>query len=103
MRDDSILYTGATSERMVRREIKNKERDEAKISKRSALTPAAEVVFNLIEKEKEDVVNSLLSFILTDTPDEDLKSTILSLKMYSGYLLELQAKVKNVLRVKNEK
>jgi len=99
MRTDELLYTGSDS--LQRREIKNKERDEAKITKRSALTPSAEVVFNMIEKEKASVTNSLLGFIQTDTTDENLKSTLIALKMYSGYLLELQTKVKNVLRVKH--
>jgi len=101
MRDDSILYTGVNSERLERREQKIKERGEAKVAKRTALTPAAEVVFNLIEKEKQEIVMSLMGFIQTDTTDKDLKSTILSLKMYSSYLLELQTKVRNVLRVKD--
>jgi hypothetical protein len=56
------------------------------------------VIFELLEKERENIAKQLLVFIQTDTTDENLKSTLLALKLYDSYLATQKNQLTNLLR-----
>ena len=60
-------------------------------------------MFEYIEKEKANIQKQVLTYIQTDTPKEDVKSTLLALKFYSTYLVTLQNNLKNLLRSQDER
>jgi hypothetical protein len=96
-RDDSLLYTGATSA-----SFKSRKEDihQEKIEKKGAITPAAKVVLDFIEQEKVNVCD-IRSLVLDRTTDEeDIKAELLARKLYTAYLSELQNKLKIILRTK---
>jgi hypothetical protein len=97
-RDDSILYTGATSATFRNKKQINQE----KIQKKAEMIPSAKIVYDLIEKEKQNNadINSLI--IRADSSVEDVKSVLLAKKMFDTYLSELQNKLKIILRAKEK-
>jgi hypothetical protein len=101
MRNDKILYSGQTS--VSKRLDKLEERAREKVSKQKKLSPAAEVVFDYIEKEKKSIQTQVLNYVQTDTKEENLKSTLLALKFYDTYLITLQNNLKNLLGRSDER
>ena len=99
-RDDSILYSGASSasfgqskEQRIR-EAKSEEKRE----KRTKLQPAATVVFEEIEKEKKSVM-FLQNIDIENAKDEKLFMVeMIARKKYVEYLQRLQNKLDNILR-----
>lgn len=101
MRNDNSLWTGQSS--VTRRVQKLEDKAREKQIKTKKLSPAADVVFEYIEKEKANIQKQVLTYIQTDTPKEDVKSTLLALKFYSTYLVTLQNNLKNLLRGQDER
>lgn len=95
-RNDALLYSGQTSSS--RRAIKEKARKEIKAEKSAKLMPSFDVISEMIQTERDDIQKQLLTYIQTNTPPEDLKSTLLALKMYDAYLVTLKSKAQNILR-----
>jgi hypothetical protein len=95
-RDDSLLYSGQTSQsrRAYKEELRRQKREEA----RGKLLPSEQVIFEFLEKERENIAKQLLVYIQTDTTDENLKSTLLALKMYDSYLVTQKNQLTNLLR-----
>jgi hypothetical protein len=81
-RDDSYLYSGQTSQsrRAYKEELRRQKREEA----RGSLLPSEQVIFELLEKERDNIAKQLLVFIQSDTSEDNLKSTLLALKMYDS-------------------
>lgn len=101
-RDDSLLYTGITSASEPKL-TPRKAQAEQKEKTRRNLKPAVEEILDLIGVERADIVN-LKSFVLDrTTPEEEIKVELLARKMYHGYLNSLEAKVKNIMAVKEPK
>lgn len=95
-RNDGILWSGQTSASRITEKLEERKRE--KLKKREKLSPAADVVFEYINKEKQNIQAQLLNYIQTDTNDENLKSTLLALKFYNTYLTTLQNNLRNILR-----
>ncbi len=98
-RNDSTLYTGmslGTQRVLERREMQK----EAKELKKTALLPSAELIIGLIEKERQMIASKALAHVEADTLDENVKSELRALKLYSTYLTTLKLQVSNILRVK---
>lgn len=96
MRNDGILYTGQTS--ASRRKAKEQARKELKAEQAAKLMPSFDVISELIQSERDDIQRQLLTYIQTDTPPEDLKSTLLALKLYDAHLVTLKNKALGILR-----
>ena len=96
-RDDSLLYTGATSASFrTKRELTNEE----KLEQKGHMIPAAKIVFDLIEKEKVNVADISTLLITAETDLEAMKADLLARRLYTTYLSELQNKLKIILRAK---
>lgn len=100
-RNDGYLYSGQTS--ASRRAEKELARQIERAEKRRKLTPSADVILDLIEKEKATVQQKLLDYITTDKTEDELKAVLISLKLYSEYLESLKNSVQNILRHKDSK
>jgi Lhr-like helicase len=99
MRNDSILYTGQTS--ASRRAEKAELRKRDKAEKQAKLAPNAQVIVDLLDSERDQVITQLLSLINGSTPTEDVKSLIVSLNLYKQSMSNVKAKSLNILRRTN--
>lgn len=97
-RNDGILYSGQTSaSRKAEKELK---KQIEKAENRRKLAPSADVVLDMLEKERTSLQKKLLSYITTETPEEYLKAVVMSLKLYDEYLASLETRLSNILRLK---
>ena len=99
MRDDAMLYTGMTSASFARQKVATEKRKEEKTEKLQQLLPAADVVFAEIKKEKALIAQNVLKCVAMDTPEENIKSLLLSYRMYDVYLSKFQGSLATILRL----
>lgn len=98
MARDEVLYTGATSASFskTRREKENEE----KLVQQSKIIQGADVIQELIAKERQAISYELGNLVQVDTKPEDLKSILIGLQTADRRLLNLQ---QNILRILNAK
>lgn len=99
-RDDSILYSGASSASFghSKQQPIRKSKSDEKREKRSRLQPAATVVFEEIEKEKQAVMYLQNIDIESVTDEKMFMVEVMARKKYVEYLQRLQNKLDNILR-----
>lgn len=99
MRNDAVLNTGMTSasrgEYVAR---KKKERVERKLSQQSELVSAAPVVFDEINKAKEELGELLLGIVDGDDDDEQVMVKLAAVRLHRTWIHQLESKLKIVLR-----
>ncbi len=101
-KDNSFLYSGITS---ASSDIKTKRETqrEAKIEDQIKLKPAADVVLELIQKER-DAITDIRSIILDrSTTAQEINTDLIARKLYVGYLNGLESKIKRILTVRPSK
>lgn len=106
-RDDSLLYTGASSASFTtpkseeikdKRDLKKQERKDAQ----HKLKPSAEVVLGLIERHK-DKVKSIEEFAVEDmVSDEHFKSEVMARKKFYQFLMQFEQEIKIALKESHE-
>ena len=102
-RSDSILNTGisgATISRLERSRQAREQRIKNKEAKKSNLTPAAEIVIEEINKERDAVTVQLLNLIDSTTDEEVTRSTIHALRLYRKSLDGMKLRLGNILRTR---
>jgi methyl coenzyme M reductase gamma subunit len=75
-------------------------RAKAKEHIRNTVSPAIEPVLEEIKKEKERTILELIESIDGGTADEQVKSVILALNLYKESMDALNARLTNIMRVK---
>lgn len=95
-RDDSSLYTGATS--ASNREQVIREKRDKSIEKRANLLPAGEIVKAELQKEIDAVRNIEYLDIESMLTDEHFKSELMARKKFLERLIALKNKFDNLLR-----
>lgn len=103
MRNDAVLYTGATSASFASakdRELtkKKKEAKEEKIEKRIKLSPVSEIVNAEIQKEIEKMRNIDYLNIESMITDEHFRSEMMARKKTIEKLTDVQLRLNNILR-----
>lgn len=102
MRNDAYLYTGVTSvsnEPKAPRELQKESKEEAK----RKLKPAAEVVLEAIEKERQ-VICDIRTFVLDrKTTEQEVNTDLLARKKYLDYLNQLEQKINTIMADKPKK
>ena len=98
--DDSILYTGITSASSDKAPTPREVQREAKESARIKLKPAAEVVLELLEKERSKLYDIRRIFIYRKTTDEEVKIERLVRERQALLISALEVKVRNILKEK---
>lgn len=98
MRNDGLLYTGVTSR--TARKLSEEKKVLKRIDKEQKLKlqTGADIVLDAIKKEKEQTVAKMLQAIDTNTPEDQVKTIIVSLNLYKDSLNSLSAKIKNIMR-----
>jgi len=98
MSRDEIFYTGVTSSvpRQSRKETVNKQ----KLEQKAAITPAAKVVFDLIETEKANILDLRTLILDPSTQEIDVKSGLMARKLYYEHLTSLQNKLTMILKAR---
>ena len=101
MRDDSILYTGVTSatNKPTARQIQVEEKEQAQ----PKLKPAAAVVLELLDKERQNVLDLRSLVIDRTTPEQEVNTELLARKLYLDYLNSLENKVKSIMAVRPQR
>lgn len=97
MRDDSFLYSGITS---VSTRTPREAQREKKEQDRQKLKPAADVVLELIAKERANVTDIKTLILDRKTTEQEINTELLARKLYLGYLNSLEVKVKGIMTVK---
>jgi hypothetical protein len=100
MRSDDILYTGMTSRTPTLKKISDdkKEKQRLKQEKQVKLQKGVDIILELLDKEREKTVLKMLEAISTETPQEDIKSVIVSLNLYKETVNNLQSRIKSIMR-----
>lgn len=98
MRNDSTLYTGATSASYA--SIKRRVRNEEKLLKQTTLVKDAPVVFEEIEKHKQMLGELLLKLTTSKDAPEDIRDTLNALRIHRQWVDQLENKLKIVLKAK---
>lgn len=98
--DDSILYTGITSASSDKAPTPREVQREAKESARIKLKPAAEVVLELLEKERSKLYDIRRIFIDRKTTDEEVKIERIVRERQALLISALEVQVRNILKEK---
>lgn len=98
--DDSILYTGITSASSDKAPTPRELQREAKESARIKLKPAAEVVLELLEKERTKLYDIRRIFIDRKTTDEEVKIERIVRERQALLISALEVQVRNILKEK---
>lgn len=98
--DDSILYTGITSASADKAPTPRELQREAKESARIKLKPAAEVVLELLEKERTKLYDIRRIFIDRKTTDEEVKIERIVRERQALLISALEVQVRNILKEK---
>lgn len=98
MRDDSLLNTGMTSASARKvQEVKQKA-SEKKIEERNNVVPNADVVLEIIAKEKASIPNKVWALTNSETSEESVRAILAGLRLYDEHLDNLSNQLQNVLR-----
>lgn len=100
-RNDSVLLTGMNSSSVTKLDrVKAKEelRLKEKQEKKQNLFPAAKELLEMLEKEKNDTILSMLESVDTATSNEDFKSQTIAMNMYKQSVSNLKTKITNIMR-----
>lgn len=98
--DDSILYTGITSASADKAPTPREVQREAKETARIKLKPAAEVVLELLEKERTKLYDIRRIFIDRKTTDEEVKIERIVRERQALLISALEVQVRNILKEK---
>lgn len=101
--DQSFLYTGVNSSSYRRTAAERKEKQQDRKETSVKLQPAAELIKDVIEEEKRLVCDVKTFVVDTRMSADDLKVEMLARKMNLDFIESFHAKIKNKLRVPNEK
>lgn len=97
-RNDGVLYTGMQSRRtVVQSEERQKDKDERSVRK-AQLKPIHTDLLGLIDAERATLSEQVLEYVRADVPEEDIKSALLSVKMYETYLKDFKLKLFTIMR-----
>ncbi len=97
---DNVLYSGQTS---VSRRERQQDKRTAIETQKNEVRPYAQSLVAHVEAEKQRIASEVLEYVKSDTSTEDLKSTLMALRMYDGYLTQLSMKLGVILRHKPKK
>ena len=98
VRDDSLLYSGVTSssENLTPREVQREDKEKNRIK----LKPAADVILELLETERNKLYDIRRIFIDRKTTDEEVKIERLVRERQAILIANLEVKVRNILKEK---
>jgi|ERR1044072_1439425 hypothetical protein len=97
MRNDSVLYSGASSNRNVLEQRQKRERERQET--RSQLLPIAELLTALVANEQAELGNKLLAIINPETPDDQVPAKLQAIRMHKEFLEKFDAVLRKYLRV----
>lgn len=103
-KDDSVLYTGMSSQNSIVIREKREKMKEEKERKRGALLPAAQLLSLEVDKERQTIASELANIIHIEMSTANIKATIMGLRLADQRIAALGRRLNNVLRVeqKNE-
>lgn len=98
-RDDSILYSGATSvtSELVKPRVAQREEKEKLYYK---IKPGVDVVLAEIDKERQAITDLRTIVLDRTTTEKEINTELMARKLYLGYLNTLTAKFENIIRTK---
>ena len=101
-RDDSLLYSGVSSASFKTVRTIREKATEDKLEKQTKLTPAAEVVAEVIQQERTKVTAELANLPLTvNTSKENVKELLMAYQRNLKFIDSFEIKMANALRKAN--
>lgn len=101
-RDDSVLYSGMSSQSFAKVQQKKAEVKEVKNEAKSALEKNAHVVLTRLDSEIASIPTKVFDLLGIEDSAETHKSTHIALKMYESYLVSLRGEFINILGLKGK-
>lgn len=106
MRSDSILVTGMTGasvDKAERMKIIREQKRNQKLANKTKLIPAAELVTQELQKEKDRTTLSILEAVDNfKINDKEHKANMQSLHLYRQSMANLSDRLNRIMRVKDE-
>lgn len=99
-RDDSVLYSGMTSQSSARVKQIKAETKEKKSEDRNALEKNAHVVLTRLDTEIATIPTQIFDMLAIEDTAETYKATIIALKKYESYLTTLRSEFITILGLK---
>lgn len=98
MTNDQILYSGQTSVSFAktRKQIEN----EAKLEKQSKILPVAKILDDKIKHHREVIAGELGNLIHMEMREEDVKATIMGLRLADQRMVLLQNDLRAIVKAK---
>ena len=100
-RTDSSLITGMSGASVNKSGRANEAREArrlAKEEKKAHLTPVAQLIIDVLNKEQETVKLSILKTINPTTSEDQVKATITALNLYDSSIKNLKTQLNNIMR-----
>jgi len=98
-KDDSVLYTGMSSQNSIVIREKREKMKEEKERKRGVLLPGAQLLSLEIDKERQTIASELANIIHIEMSAADIKATVMGLRLADQRIAALARRLNNVLRV----
>lgn len=103
-RDDRVLYTGISSSSFASHkelEVKSKQQDakEKRLElSQSVKSPIAKTIVEALDAERDKTISTLLAIVGPSSPNEDVKSLIISLNLYKDSMDRIKSKLVVLLK-----
>lgn len=106
-RNDAILYSGSSSVTRTKASVKiaekkKQERKETDI-KKSYLQPVEEIIYQLLEIDEKNMGEILLGIIDGKDNDEQIKATLMAIRMHRKWIGEFRQRLAVILRPNENK
>lgn len=98
MARDELLYTGQTSASY--NKARRKAENEDKLQKQAIILPAAEFIQTEIANHRKNIANELSNLIHMEMKPEDVKATVMGLRLADSRMVLLENKIKSILKAK---
>jgi hypothetical protein len=101
-RDDSVLYSGMSSQSFAKVQQKKAEVKEVKNEAKSALEKNAHVVLTRLDSEIASIPKQIFDLVALNDTEEHYKASLIALKKYDSYLVSLRGEFINILGLKGK-
>jgi hypothetical protein len=101
-RDDSVLYSGMSSQSFAKVQQKKAEVKETKNEAKSALEKNAHVVLTRLDSEIASIPKQIFDLVALNDTEEHYKASLIALKKYDSYLVSLRGEFINILGLKGK-
>lgn len=97
-RSDGLLHTGMTSRTALTQVRNRRNRQATKRASYEQLKPIHEELLNKIQSERDGIAQSILGYVNASMDTEEIKETLVAMRMYDEFLKSFKLDVFNIMR-----